>query len=713
MDKLSWLFELQDKFSGPAGKMAASLDKFEVGTKKVGPQFDKMSNDVGGAMDRMGGSVGGGVSRMLSGLAAVGAAAAATAAVAGGLAAAGGKWMLDSLAFRETTITSLEAILKSKSAAEDVFKQATKFAAKTPYSTKDVASAFEQLVASGFKVGELDKAMTSIGDFAGTDVSKLQGAINVLGQIRSKGKLATEELQQLAERGLPMQTVIDGLAKSLGKTGDQVRKMLEAGQISSQQGIAAVMAAMDQTFGGRMEKSANTLEGLISTIKSIPEDLLFSVDMSGVIGPIRELLKRVVSFFSPDSTGGQAVQAFFTKVAQIVGDLAKRVLAFDFAGWFEKVSAFARIAWGYLQQFWDGFSSGFDVKEVLSTIAKVIGLVVERFKSIDPRVFKALGTIIGVTATLLVGLWAVMTAVAVGVNYLIEGMLRPFLDLYDGIVWVVENIGGLWGMLEAQIKSAWDALDFSNLGTSILLGIAQGLIGGGTGGMMAMLGDLLIAEFKAKMGIASPSKESESWGVAIGEGLVAGIVSMAGRVAQALTDLVKPPGMSIPGIGEPKSSLIAPAPPGAPSGAGFSDTGPLGGLFGGFGKFASPAQPASMPPAQPGTFERVLAPFNIGAPKVPAPVANSMMPVPAAAPAPSPNPNTPENAIPPSVPRGDAKPAELAGGGREIRIDMAGANYVFQISNAENGEQVAKEAAGSIADQLGAALKGLAGEMGG
>lgn len=84
-----------------------------------------------------------------------------------------------------------------------------------------------------------------------------------LGQIKAKGRLMGDELLQLTEAGIPATEI---LAQKLHLTADQVQNIGQQG-IDANTAIQALLQGMNERFGGMAAKLANTLHGLLSTIK--------------------------------------------------------------------------------------------------------------------------------------------------------------------------------------------------------------------------------------------------------------------------------------------------------------------------------------------------------------------------------------------------------------------------------------------------------------
>ena len=146
------------------------------------------------------------------------------------------------------------------------------FAAATPFNTSNVISNAQKMLAMGWDADNIITDMAIIGNAAaatGKLDQGLESIVRALSQIKTKGRLSTEELNQLAEAGIAAKAM---LAEELGYgTGDSgiaaMTKDLEDGLIASDVAIEALLAGM-QKYNGMMDSMANeTVEGLKSQIQ--------------------------------------------------------------------------------------------------------------------------------------------------------------------------------------------------------------------------------------------------------------------------------------------------------------------------------------------------------------------------------------------------------------------------------------------------------------
>lgn len=146
------------------------------------------------------------------------------------------------------------------------------FAKATPFKTSNTIASVQKMMAYGWDVNRVIDDMKIIGDAAaatGKGDQGLESIVYALSEIRSKGKLSTQELNQLASAGIKAKGY---LAQGLGYgTSDEgmakLAKDLEKGVIGANQAIEMILEGMKE-FDGMMDRTANeTVEGLKSQLE--------------------------------------------------------------------------------------------------------------------------------------------------------------------------------------------------------------------------------------------------------------------------------------------------------------------------------------------------------------------------------------------------------------------------------------------------------------
>lgn len=162
--------------------------------------------------------------------------------------------------------------LLGESAGQKMMDDLDAFAKATPFNTTNVISNAQKMMAMGWSTDTLIEDMETIGNAAaatGKLDTGLESIVRAMSQIKTKGKLSAEELNQLAEAGINAKAI---LAEELGYgTGDAglaaFSKDQENGAIGADKALSALLKGLKK-YDGMMESMANeTVEGLWSQIK--------------------------------------------------------------------------------------------------------------------------------------------------------------------------------------------------------------------------------------------------------------------------------------------------------------------------------------------------------------------------------------------------------------------------------------------------------------
>ena len=173
--------------------------------------------------------------------------------------------------------------------AADMMEQLNEFTAKTPFQIEAVATSARQLIASGTKISEVNEQLQFLGDIAATTGQPINEIAAIFAKVNAKGKVELENLNQLAERGIP-------IFKALSDATGLLPSELGAGAVSVEQ-FNATLKSFNEEGGmaeGAMDKLSQTASGKFSTAldnlklagAALAEDLLPAVNriLDSVIG---------------------------------------------------------------------------------------------------------------------------------------------------------------------------------------------------------------------------------------------------------------------------------------------------------------------------------------------------------------------------------------------------------------------------------------------
>ena len=174
--------------------------------------------------------------------------------------AAFGAAAVKSAADLETLETSFISLTGGAAEAAAMMQNLNEFTAQTPFQIDAVAKAARQLIASGTEVSQVNEQLQFLGDIAATSGSSIDEIAAIFAKVNAKGKVELENLNQLAERGVP---IFKALAEATGLPANA----LGAGAVSVQQFNEVLKSfAEDGGFAeGAMQRLSKTAAGRFST----------------------------------------------------------------------------------------------------------------------------------------------------------------------------------------------------------------------------------------------------------------------------------------------------------------------------------------------------------------------------------------------------------------------------------------------------------------
>lgn len=169
----------------------------------------------------------------------------------------------------ETSQIAFTTMLGSIDLANQHLKELQQFALTTPFEFEGLVDASKRMQAMGFEARQIIPILTDVGNAVaavGGRRDTLDRVVLALSQIQAKGKVAAQEMNQLAEAGIPAWRL---LAETLGVSRAEAIKLAEEGKISGKVFLDAFQKFSQTNFGGMMEKQSRTFAGAMSNIKDV------------------------------------------------------------------------------------------------------------------------------------------------------------------------------------------------------------------------------------------------------------------------------------------------------------------------------------------------------------------------------------------------------------------------------------------------------------
>lgn len=348
--------------------------------------------------------------------------------ITGFIAAYGGKKLCELLIGSndemEQYTTSLEVMLGSASKASAMIEKMRDFAAKTPLTLENVISGGSLLMSYGVDESNLIDTMTKLGDLARGNAEKMDRITLAYGQMLAKGKVTGEELMQMAEAGVPLQTA---LAESIGVTGEEFSKMVSAGKVGIDDLNKAItgLTTGNGKFAGMMEKQSQTMQGMLSTLLDNLSEFMRKMG-EGAFGEVKSALQEASDLLAEWEEDGT-----LDRWAQGVGVLLKNLIAF-------------------LKQ---AISVGLDFKEAIIAGAVALGTF---------KVAIGIGNVISATVAAVKSFsTATKAATAAQATFNAVGAANPYVLLGSLALAAVSAIGGAFAMSAGNAADSVDKLHSS------------------------------------------------------------------------------------------------------------------------------------------------------------------------------------------------------------------------------------------------------------
>ncbi|WP_161883844.1 tape measure protein [Deinococcus alpinitundrae] len=169
----------------------------------------------------------------------------------------------------EQAQTAFTTMLGSGQKAQAFLADLADFAARTPFELVGLRDSSRRLLAYGFQAKDIIPVLTAVGNAVGAlggGKDMLDGVTLAIGQIFAKGKVMAQEMNQLAERGIPAWKL---LADKIGVSIPEAMKMAENGAISASTAIPAILDGLQTRFAGGMAAQSKTLLGLWSNTMDV------------------------------------------------------------------------------------------------------------------------------------------------------------------------------------------------------------------------------------------------------------------------------------------------------------------------------------------------------------------------------------------------------------------------------------------------------------
>jgi tape measure domain-containing protein len=167
----------------------------------------------------------------------------------------------------EQAAIGYEQVAGSAKKAQQFLDKLQSFGQHSPFRFEGLLQASQLMTAMGFDLNEQipklkiwGNAIASSGQLS---ADKIHDVVVAFGQMRMAGRVNSQDMMQLTNANIPGWQL---LAKAIGKTVEQTRKLAEGGRLNGTAAVEAMtaMMAQDSRFKGMMDRLQSTAAGRMS-----------------------------------------------------------------------------------------------------------------------------------------------------------------------------------------------------------------------------------------------------------------------------------------------------------------------------------------------------------------------------------------------------------------------------------------------------------------
>lgn len=392
--KLSVVMNMVDQMTSPmknaqnsVSQLSGSMDKAGSATSAMSGKMQKAESsastlksrihETGEKISTMGSNIQGVGNKLTSFLTTP---ALAAASALGGLALTKGFVRLTGI---DDAKAKLMALGHDAENVASIIGSAQEAVKGTSYGMDAAATTAAGAVAAGVQQGEeLTRYLSLVGDAAAIAGAEMSDMGSIINKVQTSGKAYTENLNQLADRGLP---IFQWIGEAAGVTAEQVKEMAGKGEISSEMFLSAI----EKNIGGAAKTMGeNSFKAAVTNI-------------GAAIGRIG------ANFLDAGGEGG----GFFSTLKPLLTDFKNSLGTVE-----EKAK-------GLGEKFGGAFNRGIEkIKELK-----------EKFSSLSPKMQNTIIKGVGIGATLAVGIGPALKVVG--------GLMSGFGKLTSAISFMTSPVG--------------------------------------------------------------------------------------------------------------------------------------------------------------------------------------------------------------------------------------------------------------------------------
>lgn len=191
------------------------------------------------------------------------------------------------------TSASMELMANNAKRAGLEFSELSSFAEDTSLQLNEVMDI--AIKTKNYGLDPMSGALQAATDAAaasGKGYEQVDGILTALGQAYTKTKLQQEEMNQLAERGIPAWTL---LAEATGKPIPELQDLASAGKLGREE-IELLIKAIGTEFAGAAKSAMDNTQGLASSIGDEFTKAKVEVANAGLMQYVNEQMREVLAY---------------------------------------------------------------------------------------------------------------------------------------------------------------------------------------------------------------------------------------------------------------------------------------------------------------------------------------------------------------------------------------------------------------------------------
>lgn len=210
----------------------------------------------------------------------------------------------------EKASTSFEVLTGSAAKGQEILKDLTDFAAKTPLNLPEVQDAATKLLAYGVAADDIVPSLKAIGDVSSAIGASVGDIAYLYGTAKTQGRLFATDINQLSNRGIP---IVRELASQFGVAEAEVKKLVESGAVTFEHMDQAFknLTGEGGAFADMMDRQSGTLWGKWANF----QDAIIAV--SRELGNVMLPTAKAVLDYMISAT--EAVAAGLKKAGEVLG----------------------------------------------------------------------------------------------------------------------------------------------------------------------------------------------------------------------------------------------------------------------------------------------------------------------------------------------------------------------------------------------------------